>query len=173
MQSIPVMRPKLPVAERIVPYMQQIDASRIYSNFGPLARSLERRLAEFFGLPVGSAVSVANATLGITLALSAQHPQPGSLCVIPAWTFAATAHAATLAGLIPYFVDVDMATWALDPATIATKIAEAPAPVSAVIPVAPFGRPIDVTAWDHFRARTGLAVVIDAAAGFDSLIPAR
>ena len=101
MQSIPVMRPKLPVTERIAPYLQQIDASRIYSNFGPLARSLEARLAAFFGLPTGSAVSVANATLGITLALSAQHPQPGSLCVIPAWTFAAretTAHTALIEG---------------------------------------------------------------------------
>src|ERR1700730_4022064 len=107
MHPIPVMRPKLPVTESIAPYLRQIDASRIYSNFGPLARALERRLAEFFGLPLGSAVSIANPTLGIPLPLSAQHPKPGSLCAIPAWTFAATAHAATLAGLIPYFVDVD------------------------------------------------------------------
>ena len=173
MQPIPVMRPKLPVAECIAPYLRQIDASRIYSNFGPLARSLERRMAEFFGLPVGSAISVANATLGITLALSAQNPKPGSLCVIPAWTFAATAHAATLAGLIPYFVDVDPATWALDPDIVVDEIARAPAAVGAVVPVAPFGRPIDVAAWDLFRARTGVAVVIDAAAAFDSLVPGR
>jgi dTDP-4-amino-4,6-dideoxygalactose transaminase len=170
-QSIPVMRPKLPVAERIAPYLQQIDASRIYSNFGPLARLLEARLAAFFGLPGGSTVSVANATLGLTLALCAQRPEPGSVCAMPAWTFAATAHAATLAGLVPYFVDVDPATWALDPDAIADEIARAPATVGAVVPVAPFGRPIDVAAWDHFQAQTGLAVVIDAAAAFDSLVP--
>ena len=35
--------------------------------------------------------------------------------------------------------------------------------------VAPFGRPIDYRAWDAFTVRTGLPVVIDAAAGFDSL----
>lgn len=171
MQMIPVMRPKLPVVERITPYLQRIDASRIYSNFGPIARALESRLAEFFGLPVGSAISVANATLGITLALSAQHPKPGSLCVVPAWTFAATAHAATLAGLTPYFVDVDPVTWALDPDTVVDEIARAPATVGAVVPVIPFGRPIAVSAWDDFRGRTGLAVVVDAAAAFDSLIP--
>jgi dTDP-4-amino-4,6-dideoxygalactose transaminase len=39
------------------------------------------------------------------------------------------------------------------------------------MPVAPFGRPIDMSAWDSFRSRTGLPVVIDAAAGFDSLTP--
>ena len=39
------------------------------------------------------------------------------------------------------------------------------------MPVAPFGRPIDVAAWDSFRSRTGLPVVIDAAAGFDAITP--
>src|SRR5262249_19336682 len=43
--------------------------------------------------------------------------------------------------------------------------------VGAVMPVAPFGRPIDGARWDAFRADTGVPVVIDAAAGFDSLIP--
>ena len=37
------------------------------------------------------------------------------------------------------------------------------------MPVAPFGRPIDVEAWDRFRSSSGLAVVIDAAAGFDAV----
>ena len=32
------------------------------------------------------------------------------------------------------------------------------------MPVAPFGRPIDISAWDRFRGRTGIAVVVDAAA---------
>jgi dTDP-4-amino-4,6-dideoxygalactose transaminase len=35
--------------------------------------------------------------------------------------------------------------------------------------VAPFGRPIDYPGWDEFKVRTGLPVVIDAAAAFDSL----
>jgi dTDP-4-amino-4,6-dideoxygalactose transaminase len=164
------MRPKLPVTERIAPYMRQIDGSRIYSNFGPLARSLESRLAARFGAPADGVVSVANATLGLALALVAQHPKPGSLCAIPAWTFAATPHAVTQAGLVPYFVDVDPGTWALDPETLADELARAPGTVSAVMPVAPFGQPIDVARWDQFRERTGLAVVIDAAAGFDSLV---
>lgn len=173
LQIIPVMRPKLPVTERIAPYMHQIDGSRIYSNFGPLVRSLESRLATCFGVPENGVVSVANATLGLALALVAQRPEPGSLCAIPAWTFAATPHAVTQAGLVPYFVDVDPVTWALDPDTLVEELAHAPGLVSAVMPVAPFGRPIDVAGWDRFRERTGLAVVIDAAAGFDSLTAGR
>src|SRR5215813_542756 len=101
LQAVPVMRPKLPVAERIAPYMRQIDGSRIYSNFGPLVRSLESRLATYFRTPDNGVASVTNGTLGLALALAVQHPKPGSLCAIPAWTFAATPHAVTQAGLVP------------------------------------------------------------------------
>jgi dTDP-4-amino-4,6-dideoxygalactose transaminase len=171
MPTIPIMRPKLPSAEQIAPYLRAIDASRIYSNYGPLALSLEQRLATHFGLSEGTITTVANATLGLTLALAAQGARPGTLCAIPAWTFIASAHAATMAGLVPYFVDVDADSWAVDPEKIAGAIAGAPAAVGAVMPVVPFGRPIDVAAWDRFRSRTGLPVVIDAAAGFDTITP--
>jgi dTDP-4-amino-4,6-dideoxygalactose transaminase len=74
-----------------------------------------------------------------------------------------------LAGLTPYFVDVDPSTWALEPLAIEEEIARPPAAVGAVMVVAPFGRPIDYAAWDEVKDRTGLPVVIHAAAAFDSL----
>ena len=171
MPTIPIMRPKLPAAERLAPYLRAIDSSRVYSNFGPLALSLEDRLAARFGMSGGTITTVANATLGLTLALTAQGARPGTFCAIPAWSFVASAHAAAMAGLIPYFVDVDADTWAIDPESIADVITGAPAEVGAIMPVVPFGRPIDVAAWDLFRYRAGLPVVIDAAAGFDAITP--
>jgi dTDP-4-amino-4,6-dideoxygalactose transaminase len=171
MSKIAILRPKLPTASRIAPYLDAIDSSRIYSNFGPLVLSLEERLATHFGVGREMVTTTANATQGLTLALTAMAARPGTLCVMPAWTFIASAHAAFSAGLLPYFADVDAQTWALDPDALDEVIAHAPAPVGAVMAVAPFGRPIDGVAWDRFRARTGLPVVIDAAAGFDSLVP--
>ncbi len=173
MPNLPVMRPKLPVSDRLIGYLRRIDASRLYSNFGPLACSLEDRLAEHYGVGAGTVTTVANATLGLGLSLAAQGAKPGTLCAMPAWTFVASAHAAVNAGLIPYFVDVDPESWSLDASTVMTAIARAPAPVGAVMPVAPFGRPVDVSAWDAFRAETGVPVVIDAAAGFDALVPGK
>jgi dTDP-4-amino-4,6-dideoxygalactose transaminase len=167
------MRPKLPTAEKIAVYLQKIDASRTYSNFGPLVRSLEARLAARYGLDPGCVGTVANATVGLTLALAIQEAQPGTLCLMPSWTFVASAHAAILAGLTPYFVDVDPETWALDPDDIDRLIARAPAKVGAIMPVAPFGKSIDIAAWDRVRDRTGLPAVVDAAAGFDSVVPGR
>ena len=104
------------------------------------------------------------------MALTTLGVQPGTLCVMPAWTFIASAHAAISAGLTPYFVDVDPHTWALDPDAMDEVIARAPATVGAIMPVVPFGQPIDFAAWDRYRTRTGLPVVIDAAAGFDSAV---
>ena len=149
------MRPRLPASAQLAPYLEKIDSARIYTNFGPLTLALEDRLAAHFGFPTGTVSTVANATLGLTLALMAQKAAPGTLCAIPAWTFVASAQAALLAGLTPYFVDVNAATGALDPDAIVDAIARAPGVIGAVMPVAPFGQPIDVREWDHFRYRTG------------------
>jgi dTDP-4-amino-4,6-dideoxygalactose transaminase len=155
------------------PYLSGIDRSRIYSNFGPLATALEARLAAHFGVHPDSVALVANGTLGLALALAAQDARPGSLCVIPAWTFVASVQAAALAGLVPFLVDVDPSTWALEPERMTDILGRAPGEVGAVMPVGPFGQPIDLVAWNRFQVDTRLPVVIDASAGFDSLTPTR
>jgi dTDP-4-amino-4,6-dideoxygalactose transaminase len=167
---LPVASPLLPPSETLLPYLREIDAARIYSNYGPLTRRLESRLAARLGLPASGLSTVANATVGIALALQVQDPCPGSFCLMPAWTFAATAHAAVLAGMTPFLVDVDPATWAMEPEAALRTVRHLPrGSVGAALPVAPFGRPLDLAAWDAFAAKTGIPVVIDAAAGFDGL----
>jgi dTDP-4-amino-4,6-dideoxygalactose transaminase len=168
--AIPLLRPSLPPARDLLPYLNRIDESRLYSNFGPLTLELEARLAERFGQPRGCVTTLANATVGLAAALLAQQPAPGSLCLMPAWTFVASPLAAMAAGLEPYFVDVDPSDWALHPTACMAALAVVPAPVGAAMPVAPFGLPVDAGAWDRFRAETGVAVVIDAAAAFDAAL---
>lgn len=172
--AIPVARPLLPQADALLPYLRQIDSARTYTNFGPQVRALEGRLVKHFGVPVGSVVTVSNATAGLALALQAQGPRRGSLCLMPAWSFAASAHAAVMAGLKPHFIDVAPGTGTLMPERVLEVMAQfPPGRVGAVMPVAPFGHPVDVAAWDRFHEQTRLPVVIDAAAGFDALRPGR
>jgi dTDP-4-amino-4,6-dideoxygalactose transaminase len=144
-----------------------MDQNRWYSNSGPLVEELEARLAAYAG--GGSVATVANATIGLTLALLACDVTPGALCMVPSWTFAASGHAIQLAGLVPWIVDVDLKTWALEPGAARELLNHAPGPVAAVMPVSPFGQPIDCEMWESFRNETGLAVVIDAAAMFDAI----
>jgi len=166
--AIAVARPKLPPACAILPYLERIDEARWYSNFGPMLTELESRLAARFDRPTG-VVTVANATQGLELLLRALDAPRGAYVILPAWTFVATAHAVRQAGLTPWFADVDEETWTLDPAAIPALLAKADGPVAAVIPVSPFGRPLDLAAWRALRDATGTPVLIDAAAGFDTV----
>ncbi|MER8514366.1 DegT/DnrJ/EryC1/StrS family aminotransferase [Mesorhizobium sp. M1060] len=169
--DVPVSRPRLPTGDSILPYLHEIDATRWYSNNGPLNRRFQEALKT--RTAAGHVVCGANATLGLALALMAQKPAKGSLCMMPSWTFAASAHAAVLAGLVPWLVDVDLDSQQLLPESAAELLRQAPGGVGAVMPVMPFGRPIGVANWDRFKSDTGLAVVIDAAAAFDTLTPSR
>jgi len=166
---VPVMKPQLPSAARILPYLETIDARRWYSNVGPLVTELESQLGRQLGFGNEKGViTCANATVGITVALLARRPAAGSLCLMPAWTFVATPHAARAAGMQPWFHDVDRRTWALDPDQVTESLKRMPHPVGAVIVVSPFGAPVRIDAWQNFEDRTGIKVVVDAAAGFDT-----
>lgn len=170
--TVAVARPRMPSADAILPYLQQIDEARWYSNFGPLLTALEQRLADRFPRPT-QVSTVANATQALTLGLRAMDLTPGGYVVLPAWTFVATAHAVIQAGLKPWFVDVDPETWMLDPATVTALAPPVAEEIVAVIPVCAFGAMPDLAAWRAFRETSGVPVLIDAAAAFDTLDDAR
>lgn len=165
---IQVMVPKLPAWETVSRYGRQIDANHWYSNFGPLVSRLELALCEHFSAEPGSVLTAANATLAITMALMELAPS-GSRCLMPSWTFAATPHAAMLAGLVPVFADVDSGSGALTPET-AEDFTRRHGDITSVIVVSPFGQPLPIAEWEAFQRRTGIAVVVDAAASFDTTV---
>lgn len=164
--SVPVLRPLLPDTDRLDPYLRRIDASRWYTNGGPLLESFEAKLAEHFEAGPHEVATSSNATLAIAQCLRALDVPEGSLCVMPSWTFVATAAAAVWAGLKPYFVDVDPETWVLRPEDVREVAVRHN--VGAVVLVSAFGARLDVEAWKEFTATMAIPVVIDAAAGFDS-----
>lgn len=170
MTLLAVAKPLLPLADALVPYLREIDASRIYANHGPLSRRLEARLAAHVGAPQAEDVCVAvNATAALTATLMALNADPGSYCMMPSWTFAASGHAVVQAGLVPWFVDVRLDDGALTPDAAGAYAARAPGHVGAVLAVSPFGAPVEAHGWCAFQQRTGIPVAIDAAAAVDSV----
>lgn len=164
-------RARLPGAGAVLPYLREVDANAWYSNFGALNTRLENRLADHFGLKSGQAVCLANGTCGLTLSLMALGAAAGGECLLPSFTFAAVPGAVLAAGLTPRFIDIDPATWALDPARAEKEVAaqgRTGGAVGALIVVSPFGAPVDPAPWEKFTDKTGVPVVIDAAWGFDS-----
>lgn len=172
-QIVELMRPLLPDAKMILPYLEQIDNNRWYSNFGPLEREFQRRLAEHFGLVPSEVVTCSSATAGMISVLRALHRPKGSYCIMPSWTFVATPASAIAAEMTPYFVDVDDKTWALDPEKVKEEVKRIKGVIGAVIVVAPYGKSVDLAAWAKFSAETSIPVAVDAAAGFDGFTGAQ
>lgn len=161
---IPLLVPDMPSPQQLLPYLERMHAARHYSNFGPLVRELESAFAQRFGQPPEQLTTVANATQGLELVLQALQLAPQSRVLLPSLTFVATATAVLRAGHIPVLADVDEQTWLLTP-LIARAACECTR-IDAVLPVATFGMPHDMHAWQQFEQETGLPVVIDAAAAY-------
>lgn len=166
LEQIPLLVPCVPAPQDLLPWLERMHAARHYSNFGPLVCELEARFAAQFQVDGAQVTTVANATLGLELVLQALDLPPGSRILLPSFTFVATATAVLRAGHVPVLADVDTDSWMMTPEI--ALAAHADMPVAAVIPVATFGMPHDMQAWQQFEAQTGLPVVIDAAAAYGS-----
>ena len=170
-RRIPVLKPLLPKAPALLPYLERIDAERTYSNWGPLVTELSERLCRKFGTPRESVVcanSGMSALVGAVLATAGRAAEPRQLAVVPDFTFTATALAVQTCGYRPLVVSCDPKSWTFAPEDLLRqeRLLER---VGVVMPVAPFGQWIDTAPWLAFQQRTGIPVVIDAAACFDAL----
>lgn len=106
------------------------------------------------------AAAVSSATTGLHLALVALGVQPGDEVVIPGFSFPATANAVIQQGATPVFVDIDEATFNLDPALLDAAVT---ARTRAIMPVHAFGLCADMDAINAVAARHELPVLEDAA----------
>jgi dTDP-4-amino-4,6-dideoxygalactose transaminase len=128
---------------------------------GPNVSAFEDEAARFLG--VKHAVAVASGTDALHLALVAAGIGPGDEVITTPFTFIATAEAIRYVGARPVFVDIDPATFNIDP----RKISEAITPATrAVIPVHLFGQPADMEAIESICREKGLALVEDCAQSF-------
>ena len=162
--SIPLLVPRIPTVDRVLGYLRMIDEAGWYTNFGPLVRRLEKRLADTLDIEASQLVTVSNATLGLEVALMALRLPRGARVMVPSFTFVATACAIERAGYVPVMADVHPGMWTLTPEIAMRAMADAP--VDAVIPVSTFGNALDPDAWSAFARSTDLPVVIDAAGAF-------
>lgn len=166
---VPLLIPDLPAPKALMPYLQRMHVAQLYSNFGPLVREMEARLLDRFAgqtrRPLAIS-SVANATLGLELVLTALNLPPHSRVLLPSLTFVASATAVLRAGHVPVLSDVDAVSWLLTPDIARRALRELR--VDAVMPVTAFGAPHAMAAWSVFEQETGIPVVVDAAAAFGS-----
>lgn len=92
---------------------------------GPRVVAFERAAAEWLG--AAEAVAVANGTAALHLACQALDLGPGSLVWTSPNSFVASANAARYLGAEVDFVDIDLGTGCIDPASLERKLAKAKA----------------------------------------------
>ena len=165
---IPVYQPKLPSAEKLLPYLHEIDKNRWYSNHGMLAQAMQRRIAAMAGTGVIVTASGWAALKAAIIAAAGAATSRRALALLPSYTFAATALAAESCGYKPYFLDVEDENWMISPQVLLDHPALADAGI--VVPVAAYGRPVAQEPWRRFQEATNIPVVIDAAAAFEAIV---
>jgi len=135
---------------------------------GPEVAEFERQLAALSGAK--AAVGVSSGTDALVIPLMALGVGPGDAVFIPAFTYNATANAVLLAGGTPVFVDVDEATFNIDPGQLEDQIdrikLRSKLNPKGIIPVDLFGLPADYAAINAIAQKHGLFVLADAAQSF-------
>jgi len=156
--------PQADPARRFARFRPSIDAaiadvlSGGHYILGKAVAQFEESFADFSG--VAFAVGVGSGTDALTLALLACGIEQNDEVVLPALTFAGSAHAILRAGAKPIFADVDPLTRCLDPKAVAAAITPK---TKAIMPVHLFGSIGDMQGLKALAEKHGLKIIADCA----------
>jgi len=121
---------------------------------------LEKELAAY--CHAGHAVTCGSGSDALFLALLAADVQPGDRVVTTPFTFFASAGAIVRAGATPVFVDIDPATYNMDPEQLERTAQRVPG-IKAVLPIHLYGGAADMDPILDIAQRRGWKVIGDAA----------
>ena len=148
-------------------YKKEIDRAvvNVMTNahfiLGPEVKTFEEEFKKYVGADY--AVSCANGTDALHLALRAIDIKPGDEVIVPSFTFIATASTVLLAGGKPVFADIDPYTFNLDPVSLKKKITKK---TKAVVVVHLFGLPADLGEIKKICKKHHLILIEDCAQAF-------
>ena len=139
-------------------------SGRVNYRTGDEGKAFEAEYAAVSG--VSHALTVANGTAALELALEALEIGPGDEIILPARTFIATASAVVRCGAVPVVADIDPVSQNLDEDSVAAVLSDRS---RAIIPVHLAGWPVDMDPILSLAKASGLAVIEDCAQAHGAL----
>lgn len=127
---------------------------------GPQVKAFAESLAQFNGSKY--VIPCANGTDALQIAMMALDLKPGDEVITPSFTYIATVEAAALLHLKPVFVEVDPATFCMDPQAIRNAITPK---TKAIVPVHLYGHAAPMEEIMAIAAEHNLYVIEDNAQG--------
>jgi dTDP-4-amino-4,6-dideoxygalactose transaminase len=146
-----------PLREEILAAMTRVADSQRFI-LGPEIDRLEGQLSAM--LDVRHAIAVSSGTDALLLSLMTMDIRPGDEVITPTFSFFATAGSVARLGARPVLVDIDPATYNVDPEAVAAAITPR---TRAIMPVHLFGLSADLDSIAAVAARAGVPVIEDAA----------
>jgi len=153
---IPISEPSLGPRERS--YLLEAFDSGWISSRGAFVERAESALRDVTSAQHAAVVS--NGTVALHLALLAAGVGRDDEVIMPGLSYVATMNAALYVGAHPVLVDVDPATWNIDPRAVERAITEK---TRAVVAVDLYGNPADYRALKRLTQRRGITLISDAA----------
>jgi len=151
--------PKWPVWDKSEEHtLLEVLRSGVWSYNGPKESQFNKAFAEFIGAKY--ALSVANGTVSLQLALDACGIGWSDEVIVPGLTWQATAASVVDVNAVPILVDVCQDTWCIDPAKVEEAITSR---TKAIIPVHLYGSFADMDAITKIAAKHHLRVIEDCA----------
>lgn len=129
------------------------------TNRGDLVKELERKIKETYNIPF--MIATTNGTLPLQVAIKALG-LTGEIITTP-FSYIATSSVIAWEGCKPVFVDIDPATFNMDPSKIEAQIT---AETTGIIATHVFGNPCDIDAIAKIAKKHNLKVIYDAAHSF-------
>ncbi len=153
-------KPVAPCFKKLSVYLEQVNQSGWYTNFGPLHEKLTHRLEEYLG--VKNLLLVSNGTLALHIAYRALNIK-NAICT--PFSFAATASSLAWEKIPFSFVDIDSESLNLSPSLVVDKF-EKNSDIDSVVSTHVYGNSCDVDAFEKIKTETGVKVIYDASHAF-------